>query len=202
MVTDPAGGPNVYRGTSETSSIQKSENRGADWRTILRFQGSMLGGTRVAIADTNPRNIYAATPRGVYLSTDEGETWRPMHGTVRATLTIPSQGVQLRVPTGSETTQTVQVAALEQATWKVPYTAAVEGGDWLRVSPASGTTPATMTLSVSAAGLTVGTYKAGIRLESPQAVHGPVTIPVELTVAVAESGPEYYISTVAEIGSE
>ncbi len=202
ILPDPAGGPNVFCGSLETSAIQKSGNRGADWKTVLIFQGSMLGGTRLAIADTNPRTVYAATPQGVYLSTDEGETWRPLRGTVRATIEIPSQGLQLQVAAGAETEQTLRVKVLEQATWKVPFTVAVEGGNWLRVSPASGTTPADLTVRASAAGLTPGTYKAAIRLESPDTAHGPVTIPVELTVVAADSGPAYYISTVAGIGSE
>lgn len=100
FLTDPAGGPNVFTSTPETSAVLKSANRGESWKTILIFPEAALGGTRLAASDTYPRNIYGAAPRGVYLSTDEGETWRPLQGTVRATLAIPAQDLQLRVAAG------------------------------------------------------------------------------------------------------
>ncbi len=42
------------------------------------------------------------------------------------------------------------------------YTASVSGGSWLRVSPATGTTPATLTVSSSVTGLSAGTFSGSV----------------------------------------
>jgi uncharacterized protein (TIGR03437 family) len=57
----------------------------------------------------------------------------------------------------------------------VPFTASVTGGDWLTVTPLSGTTPANLTLNVSPAGLADGTYSAQLVIQGPS---NSVTVPV------------------------
>jgi hypothetical protein len=56
------------------------------------------------------------------------------------------------------------------------------GGNWLSVTPGSGATPASLSVSVNPAGLTPGTYTGSITIESPAASNGPQVAPVELTV--------------------
>ncbi len=52
---------------------------------------------------------------------------------------------------------------------------------WLTVTP-SGTTPGTLSVSVNASGLAIGTYTGTITVSSPQATNGPQTISVSLVV--------------------
>ncbi len=54
---------------------------------------------------------------------------------------------------------------------------------WLSVSPTTGNTPGSFTVSVSAAGLAVGTYTGTITITSPQAENSPRTLPVNFGVA-------------------
>ena len=56
------------------------------------------------------------------------------------------------------------------------------GGNWLRVSPGSGTTPASPTVSVDPASIAAGTYTGSITVQAPDASGSPQTVAVTLTV--------------------
>ncbi|MGA2930260.1 MAG: hypothetical protein ABSG43_30580, partial [Solirubrobacteraceae bacterium] len=70
----------------------------------------------------------------------------------------------------------------------LPFTAAAattRGGNWLSVSPASGTTSAALTVSVSAAGLAPGSYTGSIAITSAGAANSPLSVPVTLNIATS-----------------
>ena len=56
------------------------------------------------------------------------------------------------------------------------------GGNWLAVSPASGTAPASFSVSVTTTGLAAGSYTGSISLTSAGAANSPLIVPVTLTV--------------------
>jgi len=56
------------------------------------------------------------------------------------------------------------------------------GGAWLSATPSSGTTPATLTVSVSPAGLTPGVYNGTITVTASGASNGPQSVSVTLNV--------------------
>jgi uncharacterized protein (TIGR03437 family) len=56
---------------------------------------------------------------------------------------------------------------------------------WLSGSPASGTAPSTLTVSVSTTGLSAGTYTGSVQIAAVGASNTPLSIPVSLTVAAA-----------------
>jgi Viral BACON domain len=72
--------------------------------------------------------------------------------------------------------QTVQLSS----TTATSFTAAISNATWLTVTPTSGTTPATLTLSVNTAGLSASTYLGSIAITGGATA---VTIPVPLTVS-------------------
>lgn len=55
-------------------------------------------------------------------------------------------------------------------------------GNWLQVTPVTGTTPAALSVSVIPTGLTAGTYQGTIQISSSNAVNSPQTISVTLNV--------------------
>jgi uncharacterized protein (TIGR03437 family) len=65
----------------------------------------------------------------------------------------------------------------------VAFTASASGGSWLSVSPASGTTPANLSISVNPAGLLAGTYSGNITIDSTGASNSPQSIPITLNVS-------------------
>ncbi len=62
-------------------------------------------------------------------------------------------------------------------------TSTSNGGNWLSVTPASGTAPSTLTVSVNSNGLVAGTYNGTITVSSNGAANSPQTVPVTLTIA-------------------
>ncbi len=58
----------------------------------------------------------------------------------------------------------------------------VTGAGWLSLTPASGSTPATFSVSVNIAGLSAGTYDGAIRVSAAGVANSPVTVPVRLTI--------------------
>jgi uncharacterized protein (TIGR03437 family) len=75
--------------------------------------------------------------------------------------------------------QTIQIT--NSASGTLAWTAAASAA-WLSVSPASGTAPSTLTVSVSTAGLTAGTYTGNIQIASTGASNTPLSVGVTLTV--------------------
>ncbi len=82
---------------------------------------------------------------------------------------------------GNPASQTISLASTGA---NVPFTAAttVSGGapNWLTVSPASGTTPITLTVGVNTSTLTPGTYTGTVTITTGLA---PINIPVTLTLS-------------------
>jgi uncharacterized protein (TIGR03437 family) len=68
------------------------------------------------------------------------------------------------------------------------FSAAVmpNSGTWLSVTPSSGTTPATLTLSVNPAGLSAGTYQSGFFIQGPA---NTLSVAVTLTITAASTAP-------------
>lgn len=60
-------------------------------------------------------------------------------------------------------------------------------GSWLAVSPAAGSTPGTLSVSVNGSGLSVGTYAGSITIVAVGASNSPQTIPVTLTITPAQT---------------
>ncbi len=75
----------------------------------------------------------------------------------------------------------IAVTASGVANYQVT-TSTNSGGAWLNVSPASGTTPGNINVSVSGSGLAPATYQGSIGIVSPDISNSPVLIPVTFTV--------------------
>jgi uncharacterized protein (TIGR03437 family) len=75
------------------------------------------------------------------------------------------------------------------------------GGNWLSVAPSTGTTPATVTVSVNPAGLPAGSYNGTVRIAAAGAANSPLSIAVALIAGPATPLPSSYtISTIAGAG--
>lgn len=57
-------------------------------------------------------------------------------------------------------------ASLTSNLGSVPFTVSLSGGSWLSVTPLSGTTPATITITVDPTGLAAGTYSASYTVQT------------------------------------
>lgn len=69
-----------------------------------------------------------------------------------------------------------------QATLTFTASATADGGNWLTITPTSGTTPAALTVKVNGNTLTPGIYGGSVKLTFPGASNSVVTVPVILAV--------------------
>jgi hypothetical protein len=96
------------------------------------------------------------------------------------------------VPTG-------QTLSLTSTGAEVAFTAVsspASGTTWLRISPASGTAPGSISVSVNTAGLAANTYQGSVTITPAGAGNAPLTVPVTLTVVPA-GAPSFSASGVS-----
>ena len=82
--------------------------------------------------------------------------------------------------------QPIQISNSGTGTAALSWTATASD-PWLSVSPASGTAPSTLSVSVSPAALSAGTYQGSIQIAAVGASNSPASVPVTLTVAPAQT---------------
>ena len=105
------------------------------------------------------------------------------------TLTLGSSALNFAFQTGGAVPAMQSVAVGSSgAPLALTASSAASGGNWLSVSPSSGTTPVNLSVSVNPAGLGAGTYTGNVTVISPGASNSPQSILVTLTVSAA-TGP-------------
>jgi uncharacterized protein (TIGR03437 family) len=166
---------------------------GVNWLTVTPAAGSTPGTLTVA---ANGSNLSQGTYVGTVTISSTGAAGSPLN--IPVTLTVsstPSISVTPATLTFSyqaggtaPATQTVQIASSSGA---LPFTAAAttsgSSGNWLTVSPASGTTPGTLTIGVTPAGLTAGTYTGTVAVTAAGAGNSPQALAVTLVVTPAST---------------
>jgi uncharacterized protein (TIGR03437 family) len=142
---------------------------------------------------------------GSVIITSTGATGSPI--TIPVSLTVvPAQS--LAVTPSSLTFNDVlnasapaaQTATVTTSGGPAPFTVATQtadGGTWLQVTPTSGTTPSTLSISIATAGLAAGNYSGTVTVSSTSATQTAV-ITVSMTVAAV---PMPLIGGVANAGS-
>ena len=106
-------------------------------------------------------------------------------GTISAT---PATLTFSQVQGGSApATQTISVSGTPGAINFSATAATNSGGNWLSVSPSSGTTPGTVTVTVNGSSLTPNTYTGTVMINSPGATGSPITINVSFTVTASQT---------------
>ena len=182
-------------GEQLTFNVSFTTASGGPWLTLGPASGatpniinvSAVPGSLAPGSYAGTITITAANPNGAAVANS------PI--TIPVTLSVTSGSIQ--VPTaelkftqpqgGSAAAQTVTVQS-SAAALSFSATATTDaGGNWLTVTPATGTTPQALSISVSAASLPPGTYAGRVTIVSPGASNSPQTIPVSLTVGPAQT---------------
>jgi uncharacterized protein (TIGR03437 family) len=178
-------------GATGFSVVPNGVANGITWLVLSQPSAAIPGSVSVSV-------MPGALPLGTYT----GSLTLTAFGTgttvsVPVTLTVtgspaltPSpSNLNLTVAAGGTTTQTVKVTTSDGTT-VLPYTIAAisnNGGNWLSVSPTSGTTPGSFTVTASGANLTPSTYSGTITLTSTGSLNSQVSIPVSLVVTAPVS---------------
>ena len=158
---------------------------GAPWLTISPTTGTTPATLTV---HSSVRGLSAGTFRGTITVTGNGITRSiPVSFTVNtgATLNVSPVSLSFSATAGgaSPLSQSLAISASPNTT----YIASVSGAPWLTASPATGTTPATLTVSSSVTGLAAGTFSGTITVTGNSITTSvPVTFSVSST---ANGGP-------------
>jgi uncharacterized protein (TIGR03437 family) len=152
---------------------------GAAWPAVSPTAGITPASETVSVTGNLAAGSYSTT---ISIVSAGGAVTVPVSLTVAsaptATISANPSSLTFAVSAGSNApvTQTVQLTASGGAALAFA-TAASSAGNWLAVTPASGSTPATLTVSVSPTGLAAGSYNGAVTVNG-----GAVTIAVMLTV--------------------
>jgi hypothetical protein len=158
---------------------------GGTWLSATPASGTTPGTVTVA---ANPTGLAAGTYTGTVTITSAGATGSPK--TVSVSLVVSATPVLRATPTtlaftyqtGAATPATQPISVSSSGT-ALSYTTAASGGTWLSATPASGTTPGTVTVAVNPAGLAAGTYNGTVTITSAGATGSPQTVSVSLVVS-------------------
>ena len=110
--------------------------------------------------------------------------WQPAWGQAPSLTASPNE-LAFQILFGTPTSS--QQFALSSTGANLNFTASASvvtpaGINWLSVSPLSGTTPATLTVTVIAEGLAPGYYSGSVRVTATGAANSPLVVPVGVTV--------------------
>src|SRR5271157_225854 len=190
--TGPAGGaapPSQHVSVSSGTARNFTVTTSATWLTAAPTSGKTPATLTVS---ANPASLTAGTYTGtVRVSVPNSETVR--HVSVTFTVTASTRHLVVTPSTLAFSYQqggaqpTAQSLSVRSSTGSaINYTTQVSttnGGSWLSASPASGTTPGTISVSVHPGSLGVNTYTGAVTITPTTAHSGnPVTVTVTLTI--------------------
>jgi uncharacterized protein (TIGR03437 family) len=169
---------------------------GGNWFSVSPPNGN----TPAALAVTvNAANLQPGSYTGQINITSPGAGNSPLAVPVNLTVTT-GQSLALTVSGGGGSLSftgtaggaapAAQTLMLATSSGSLPFVANVNiaspaGGNWLSVTPGSGTVstdPTSLSISVNPQGLNPGTYNGTVSISSPNASNSPQTIPVTLVI--------------------
>jgi uncharacterized protein (TIGR03437 family) len=170
LATDAAG--NLYIADNGNGRIRKVDAAGI----ITTVAGNGANATNAPTGDgglsTNaalgtPRSLAFDTAGNMYIG-GGGGGWSRVRkvSPSNAALTTNPASLTFNYTTGgaAPASQSVSIASAGAATGFTAAASTSSGGNWLAVSPSSGTTPANVNVSVTPTGLAGGVYQGAIRL--------------------------------------
>jgi uncharacterized protein (TIGR03437 family) len=178
-----SGSPGALNFTAAASTTD-----GNAWLTVTPQTGTTPATLQVglaAVAGTLPAGPYS----GTVTITSAGASGSPIN--IPVALTVVSSQTFTTSPTSMSFSYTVGLTAPQAQTFQLlssggvaPFSAtASSGASWLQVSPASGSTPATLSVSVNTQGLAAGNYTGTIAITSPYSpTAAAASVTVNLTV--------------------
>ncbi len=174
--------------SSSGSALNYTVTTSATWLSATA-SGTTPGSVGVSV---NPQALSAGTYTGAVTVTSPGATGSPKSVAITLTVTPAPQLPTLIVNPANLTyayqiggsTPAAQALALTSSGSAANYTTATNA-TWLSVSPASGTTPGNLSISVNPSGLAAGTYTGNVTITSAGASNSPKTVPVTFTVTAA-----------------
>lgn len=186
VALDTAG--NLYIAEIYTGRIRKVNPSG----TITTFAGrggtgfSGDGGPATRALFDSPRGVAVDGAGNVYIADTFSDRIRKVLAAAPSFSIAPTNLVfAVRAGAPSGTAQRITVSSSVSGLQWSAQARTGTGGDWLTVSPASGSAPGTTTVNVNASALSPGTYTGAVTVQAPLAVPSTQTAAVQLTIEPA-----------------
>ncbi|MFB3814850.1 MAG: beta strand repeat-containing protein [Terriglobales bacterium] len=174
--------------TSSGAALNYTTSDSSTWLAVTPASGSTPGTVAVSV---NPAGLAAGTYSGTVTIASTGAANTPRTIPVTLTVTAPalpnmsvtpaSLAFSYQIGNAAPAAQNVSVSSSGAA---FTYTTSSSAA-WLTASPASGSTPGTVAVSVNPSGLAAGSYSGTVTIASTGAANSPRTVPVTLTVTAA-----------------
>jgi uncharacterized protein (TIGR03437 family) len=176
-------------GAAITYTAAASTTSGGNWLQVSPGSATTPIGVSVSVG-TIAQTLAAGTYSGTVTLTSSAATNSPV--TIPVTLKVSAQPTLSVLPTlltfagqvggSNPASQTLSVSASPGSLNFTATASTTSGGNWLSVSPGSGTTNGSVTVSVSTTGLAANTYQGSITIASSGAANTPIVVPVTLTI--------------------
>jgi uncharacterized protein (TIGR03437 family) len=191
--TAPAGGSAPAQSLSVSSPLgsvtftaSASTTSGGSWLAVSPTSGATTGSVSATV---NAAGLNPGTYNGTltFISTGIGTVNVPVTLTVTqvVTMTVAPETLAFEAVAGATTAIPTKTISVNVSSGNVQYTAAAatsSGGNWIQVSPASGTTPGTLTVTANATGLNPGVFNGTVTVSVAGASNTPRVVQVTLTV--------------------
>jgi uncharacterized protein (TIGR03437 family) len=182
---DPApqvGGLNIAAGVSWSVTITNVAGPG-EWLTVSPMSGS--GPSRITFTARAGTLGVGELHQTVQISSAGGTALVNVFFNIRdpaPVLTLGSRGLQFTAAAGGANPPPQRLSITNTGTGALSWDATTTGESWLAVTPASGTAPGALAVSVNIAGLAAGEYSSRITVTAPGAVGSPASVPVTLQI--------------------
>ena len=183
--------------TSTGTAISYNVSTSATWLNATPASGSTPGSVSVSVT---PGSLSAGTYTGSVTLTSSGASNSPK--TIPITLTVTSatlptltaapSNLSFAYQTGGAT-PAAQTVNLTSSGGALSYTIA-SSATWLTATPASGSTPGSLSVSVNPSGLAAGTYSGTVSVTSAGASNSPLKISATLAITSPTTGASLSIT--------
>jgi outer membrane protein assembly factor BamB len=151
----------------------------------IRYRDRCCGGGGSLPAETNAQTSLTSLP--ATWTTGTGYTDGPLSAyassdVVGPVLSVSPNSLSFGAIQGGANPAPAQLTVTNSGSGALAFTAAPDV-TWLTVSPTSGSTPQTVTVTASAAGLAVGSYQGHVTITASGAQGSPASIPVTFTIS-------------------
>jgi hypothetical protein len=143
--------------------------------TAVMFTSGMADGTVREITGAIKNCSNGDRDLDVYVALAGGTATSPV-------LTLSSTSLSFSTVQGGNAPAAQAIQITNTGSGTLTWTAS-DNSTWLSVSPVSGTTPGTLSVSVSPSGLLAGAYNAAITISSSAAQGSPATVAVALAIS-------------------
>ena len=172
----PASGGNLLISIQTTAACPWTVSGLPNWVTVSGASSGTGSGSVTLVVSPNSGTVLSVT---ISIAGASVTVTQPAAAPSILLLSTNSLAFAAQRGASSALVQTLTVGSTGTA---LSFTAAASGGSWLTVSPTSGTTPASLSVSVNPAGLNPATYNGTITVTGTNGAQGTLIINVTLAV--------------------